>query len=245
MGEIIKITKQLFEGWVVILFLLLYTALGTLYGYKLTENILFSIILGLSTSFVIFYTTNVINKQIDNEQKELDNINKYVAIMVANLKTGSNVLESLKFTYDKVDKVLQEPIQKSIDSVLVDGELNLDEFEKFGFLALDIFHKNLLLMYAEGGNPAIIFKTTTEDINQELQYRDKLKRFKNYTAKEEYLSLGIVMAIPLILSFNDAIYKPLLDVPILPYVLTAFMYVSSVAIYYFINKCKKDVKVTL
>lgn len=245
MSELLKVTKQLFQGWVVLIFLLLYTAIGGVYLWFLTENVFVSVLIGIIGAFFLFYATNIIHKQMEMEQTELDGINKYVTIMVASLKTGSNVLQALRFTHDKVDEVIQKPIRRAIESIIEDGQIDLEDFQQFGFTALDVFHKNLEVIFYNGGDPNEIFRSTTEDINQELTYRDKLKRFKGYTAKEEYMSMGIILAIPLMLVSNDIIYDAFLALPIIPYVLSGILYLSAVLIYVFINKCKRDVRVTV
>lgn len=254
MSEIMKTTKQLFEGWIVLLLLLFYTVVGGGYMYLLTQNIFVSIIIGVIGSALLFYATNIINKEMEIEQKNLDTVNKYVSIMVASLKTGSNIPESFKFTYDKVDGEIQKCIGIALESIYsTDGGTNLSEdldldleaFEQFNFTALNVFHKNLLVLYNQGGDPNEMFRSTTEDINQELTYRDKLKRYKTYIAKEEYLSLVIILILPMMLVSNDIIYDAFLAIPIVPHIVSTFLYLSAVITYVYINRCKRDVKVTI
>lgn len=245
MGEVVKLARQMFKGWVILAYLLFYSIIVGVYMYILTRNVFVSILVGIICSPFLFYGTNMVNKEIHDEQTKFDNINKYVTMMVAYLKTNSPPLLALKAVHDKVDEVIQEPIRTAITSILEAKELDTSGFDKFGFTALNVFHRNLEVILYNGGNPDEIFKTTTEDINQELTYRDKLKRAKTMTSNEIYLTLAIVLAIPLILTTNDIVYNVILSMPFVPYSLSAGLVMIATAIYTLTSKAKKDVQITV
>lgn len=245
MSEVVQLARQMFKGWVILAYLLVYSIATGVYMYILTRNIFVSILVGILCSPFLFYATNMINKQIEDEQNKLDNINKYVTMMVSYMKTGNPPLKAFKEAHDKVDEVIQEPIRKAISSILESRPLDLEGFNEFGFTALDVFHRNVEVILYNGGNPDEIFKTTTEDINQELTYRDKLKRSKTLTSNEIYLALGIVLAIPLILTTNDIVYNVILTMPFIPYALSAGLVILATTIYTLTSKAKKDVKITV
>ena len=245
MKDLLKIAKSLFEGWVILTFISLYSILSGLYVFQISKSIILGIILGVIGGCILFYAINIIAKEMNNKQREMEALNKYVTIVVFNLKTGANVLDSLRFAYDKVDDVIKPDLRVAINSITDTGEIDLSAFERHNFTALDIFHNNLGIIYSEGGDPNEIFRSTTEDINDEISKRDRLYRNKKYIMQEEYMAIGIFASIPVVLSTVGVLYKDYLSIPIAPYALTIFAFGGIVFTILQMNRRKRDIEVTL
>lgn len=245
MKEVISGIRSLFAGWVILIFILIYTAVSSLYLYQLTKSIIFSLLVGLVGGVCMFYSFNVVNSQMAKKKESLDNINTYVSIVVTSLKSGQNVYDSLETASVKVSDEIKKDIYEAMRSISEDGDLRLDQFERHRFTALNVFHKNLGILYAEGGDPKEVFRTTTKDISLELGYRDELAKMKGYVVSQELTSLGIVMGIPLVLSFIKSLYDSYLAIPIVPQVLSGFIFLGAMGVLVLLTKKKKDVTVTI
>lgn len=213
MRDSYKVARDLFEGWTIVFYLFFYTAVSTGYFYILSKNAPVSIIVGIFSSFVLFYSFNVINGVIKREDDEMREINNYVTTMVFHLKSGKNVLHALEMTGNKTESSVKEDIDLAILSIKKTGTLNLDSFKRHNFKTLDIFHQIVKIYDEKGGDTNKLFKKATKDINYEIGKRDELNTSKSYIVKQEFMMAGLSMAIPGVLVFMTGnVYDQFLSV---------------------------------
>lgn len=241
----IETTKTLFTGWTVLFWFALYAFGGGFYLYLISLNLPLAIFIGLLFAFPFFYSINVLNEQRKKRLHELHSISKYVQTLVFYLKTGKNILHSFEATKMMVDELLHPDIQKTIDTLKYKGMLDITHFEKYNLKVLDLFHTNLMIKATKGGIATEIFKNTTKDINMELSKRDELDRQKQYVVTETYMMLGMVMAIPIILSVSaEIIYVPFTQSSAAaPFLVIYFTCIYLVV--YYMNKRRIDIEVTI
>src|SRR5699024_4593296 len=110
--------------------------------------------IGMAFFFQVFIYPN---RKLERYQFHLSELLKYVTNVVFYLRTGNNVLHSLKLTKETVDKEIQRDIQKTIDILEKDAKLDTEHFKKYKFPALDQFHQNLGIKYERGGDNTDLF----------------------------------------------------------------------------------------
>lgn len=247
MGGIIQATKQAFSVWSIILYLLVYGALGAGYFYIISQNAVLSAVVGVISSFLFFYMFNIINHTVEKKQQELRELNNYVTSVVFYLKSGKNVLQSLEGTREKAGKLIIKDIDSAIESIVVTGELDTESFKRHNFKSLDIFHKILKIKNVQGGDPNELFKKTTADINYEIGKRDELNTNKLYICREEYFVTLIIASIPLLLYFvtKDIMYGQFLSTGIVAMGTLLVFYFGLVINTLFQQRKRADINVTI
>lgn len=244
MKEAIIVTRALFSTWVVLLYVLFYTGVVTIYMNQLTRNLGLSVIIGFIGALMLFYAFNVVARQISDKKKQLDDINTYVAMVVTSLKSGKNVPDSMLIAREKVSEHLRGDIDVAINSMQESGDLDLSEFERHNFVALNVFHKNLTLYYMYGGDAKEIFRTTTKTISRELNHRDDLSRDKSATNQITLIAYLIVLGTPLTLSFVGELWKIFASVPIANYSLNSLVTLAVAFSCLRARRQQRDVSVT-
>ena len=241
---VVQTTQNMLSGWVLFAWVLLYAAVGGFYFYIISLNVSLSIFVGLVFSFPFVYAINVLGEQRKKRIHELHMISKYVQTLVFYLKSGKNVLYSFEATKEMADELLQDDIQRTIDTLKYHGILDVSHFEKYDLKVLDLFHTNLMIKATSGGESKEIFKHTTKDINMEISKRDELNRIKDYVCMETYMMLGMVMTIPVILSMSaEIVYVPFTENVYVQPVLVLYFFCVYLIVYY-MNKRRLDVDVT-
>lgn len=245
MKELIKVSKTLFSGWSVLFFLILYTGAAGGYFYIISKNLVGSLVVGVISSFFLFYAFNLLNSRVQTKAQEMAELNKYVTSVVFYLKTGKNVLHALQATLSTSGELIKEDIEQAINSIIDTGELDLSSFKRHKFPSLDIFHNNLNIKFEQGGEADTLFRNSTKDINYEITKRDELRRKKGYVAQQEYMMTGLSMLIPVILVIvTGDLYDQYLSVGVTVVVLAIYV-MSFVANLFFLQKKKSDISVTL
>lgn len=246
MKELYKFSRELFKGWVILMYMLMYTVATGGYFYLISKSVPASLIVGIISSFFMFYAFNIVNGRVIRKEKEMSDLNRYVTTIVFNLKTGKNVMHALQDTRDKSGDLILADIDSAIQSIVDTGDLNLDRFKRHQFKSLDIFHKILNIKYEQGGDTNDLFKNTTKDINFEIGKRDELNRNKGYVVSQEYFMMGIVLAIPLILVFvTGDLYLQYLDMGIVTTILLGVFYTSLLLNLVFLQKKRADINVNV
>lgn len=245
MKEGYKLARELFAGWAIVLYLLMYTAIATGYFYLVSKNATVSITVGIISSFFLFYMFNVINGRVAKKEQEMRDLNNYVTSVVFYLKAGKNVLHALEETREKAGESIKDDIDKAINSIKETGNLELESFERHNFKSLDIFHQILYIKYDKGGDTNDLFKKTTKDINFEIGKRDELNMNKKYVAQQEYMMTGLVLGIPAILVFlTGTLYDQFLAVGASVVVLAIYFGVLLSNLF-FLQKKRADINVNL
>lgn len=246
MAEFLNGIRAVFSGWTIFFYLVFYTLVGGGYFYIISSDAVWSIVVGVIGSFIFFYSFNVLQERMNKRNEQMNDINNYVTTLVFYLKTGKNVLDALEDTYEVAGDSIKDDIKLTIDTIIEDGEIKLDHFEKYSFTALDIFHNNLEIKFTQGGNSHDIFQNTTRDINFEISKRDQLKRNKEYVVKQEYASAGLVLAIPAIIALmTGTIYEQYLNTGIIALLPISIFHFAIVGTIYFLRKKQVDVEVSL
>lgn len=211
---------------------------------QLTHNLGLSVVIGFISSLMIFYSFNVVARQMSDKKKQLDDINTYVAMVVTSLKSGKNVPDAMMIAREKVSEHLRGDIDIAINSMQETGDLDLSEFERHNFVALNVFHKNLTLYYMYGGDAREIFRTTTKTISRELNHRDDLARDKSATNQITMIAYLIVLGVPITLSFVGELWKIFTSVPIANYTLNSVLMLAVSFSLLRARKQQRDVSVT-
>lgn len=226
MKELVKIAKSLFTGWFIFMWIALYSTLWGAYILYISKSPLYTLIMALIGGIVTFYSVNIINEIVDRRNKELNEVNKYVTYVVFYLKIGKNVYDSFYEARNNMpDTKIYDDISIAMDSLITEGTLEMQHFKKYNFQALDVFHSNLVIKHVQGGKSKEIFRTTTADMNTELNFRNQLYVNKKYILQQVWMMLVMTLAVPAIVTATSgAMYIKFLNVIVVAYpVLTVFL----------------------
>lgn len=244
--EIFKEIKHLFYGWEILLYILLLFFLHLCVFYFLMNNMLYAIVIGIIGTYFFFMVFIYPNRKLKRYQFHLSELLKYVTNIVFYLRTGNNVLYSLKYTKKTVDKEIQKDIQKTIDILEKEARLDTEHFKKYEFPALDQFHQNLLIKYERGGDNEDLFKNIQDNIMFELKKRDELYKKRKGWARHVYIVLGMVASMMLILRVNaPVLWDIFLEMPLISYTTITFTYFLILLNLYLLQKKTLDISVRL
>src|SRR5690625_7781247 len=121
------------------------------------------------------------------------------------MQSGYNVMQSLEASKEWLDEEVQQDIQRTLDYLRENAELNTEHFEKYRFPALDIFHQTLKIKYEVGGDTKELFSRVNQSINFEIVKRDELFRGKRYMKNRILLMIAVIIAMTIILLFTGCV----------------------------------------
>lgn len=172
------------------------------YMFIISMNSFVSIITGIISGIIGFYTLVFIPQKIKLRKENMYQLQRYSSNMTFYMQSGYNVLDALKNSRDLANKQIAEDIDLIIAGLERKAILYTDHFKKYHFEALNIFHDNLKVMYENGGNPKVLFDKANKAINFELVVSDKLYRKKSAKRKIVYVLMGMSSSLPLIVRFQ-------------------------------------------
>lgn len=244
--ELLKELRVLFFGWEILLYALLLFVTHAGVFYYLMKNVLFAIIIGVIGMAFFFQVFIYPNRKLERYQFHLSELLKYVTNVVFYLRTGNNVLHSLKLTKETVDKEIQRDIQKTIDILEKDAKLDTEHFKKYKFPALDQFHQNLGIKYERGGDNTDLFSDIQRGIIFELKKRDELYKRRKSWAKHVYMILGMVASTMLILRVNAPfLWDLFLEMWYISFPTVSITYLLILLNLYLLQKKNLDISVRL
>ena len=210
------------EGWkdmrffypalqIVVVSILLGAIVG-IYMYFLSKNHIMTFIFFIIASIIGFYSLVYIPKQIEYKQNNLRALQRYTTNMTFYLQAGYNILDALKACKEQSDGIIAEDIEMTIVGLERKAILYTDQFKKYHFDGLDVYHEILQIMYKHGGDPKALFEKPTKSINTELVYTDKLYKRKKAVRKQVYFMMGLSASMPLFVVFGTKnVYNVFLD----------------------------------
>src|SRR5690625_7058944 len=128
------------------------------------------------------------------------------------MKSSYNIMQYIEATKEGLDDEIQQDIQRTLDYLRENAELNTEHFEEYKFPALDIFHQTLKIKYEVGGDTKELFSRVNQSINFEIVKRDELFRGKRYMKNRILMMIAMILAMPLILLFmGSGVYEQFLE----------------------------------
>lgn len=221
--------------------------LNYLYFYITTENVFISILIGVVGLAFFFYHFSYKTRRLNNYQQQLSDLLKYVNNVKFFLGIGENVLHALMSTVPTItNKQVRKDIQKTIDRLKDDVELDTSHFEKYEFPSLNQFHQNLAICYEYGGNVKEMFDPIQKNIMLELQKRDELYKRRKGFALSFYTLIAIILAIPVLMRYMvDDLWGIFLDYTIPSIGILLFNYFACLFFLYKVQKHKMDISVRI
>lgn len=239
--KIIKPIFNLFSGIQVTLYILLIFALAVSYLYLITRNVEASVITGLITALFLFYYLVYVPKKLYREQYLMKELQKYATNVNFYLKSGYNVMKALESSKRNLDPEIQRDIDKTLEGLRKNAELQTDHFKKYNFYSINVFHQILRIKYEKGGKSSNLFNQIYKSINFEIVKRDELYRRKNVARKQIMVMMGMVLAIPLILVlFAKEVYMTFLSFGFFSVAITISIYLLILVSLYFLQKASTD-----
>lgn len=214
--------------------------------YLISKDILSSAFIGFVGMVFFFFTRSISNRRLKVYQENLDNLMKYVNNMIFFLGTGENVFYSLEATKSTVNKEIKADIDKTIELLEKDAELNTDHFERHDFSTLNQFHHNLKVKDDQGGNTEELFGTIQDSMITELKKRDELYKKRRNFAWNVYIMLGMILLMAFILRFMVSnLWDIFLSYTVMSTIVLFVTYTFALLNLYFLQKKAEDVSVKL
>src|SRR5690625_6961796 len=113
------------------------------YLFLITQNLILSVILSLLVSVVGFFYVVFLPKKLEREQHLFRELHKYATTMTFYMQSGDNVMQSLEASKEGLDDEVQQDIQRTLDYLRENAELNTAHYEEYKIPAIDIFHQTL------------------------------------------------------------------------------------------------------
>ncbi|MEK4951874.1 hypothetical protein NST12_16405 [Bacillus sp. FSL W8-1127] len=239
-----KEAKTLFNGTGMTVILLLLFFLNFGYFYLTAKDLFLSVVVGIIGAIVLFFSLVVRNQKTKVYQHQLSELLKYASNMVFLLQSDKNVLYSLQESKNTVDPIIQKDIQKTIDILEKEARLDTSHFKKYNFPALDQFHQILQIKYEHGGSAKRMFSEVIKSMNFELTKRDEHYRKNRGMAAQIYTNVGLVGAIPLMMTFIVAhLYDQFLEVRTASSIILLIFYFSFLWNIHTVQKKVNDINI--
>lgn len=239
-----KEARTLFNGTGMTAILLLLFFLNFGYFYLTAKNLFLSVVVGIIGAIVLFFSLVVRNQKTKVYQHQLSELLKYASNMVFLLQADKNILYSLRESKNTVDPVIQKDIQKTIDILEKEARLDTNHFKRYNFPALDQFHQILQIKYEHGGSAKRMFSEVVRSMNFEITKRDELYRKKRGMAAQIYTNVGLVGAIPLMMTFIVAhLYDQFLEVRTASSIILLIFYFSFLWNIHTVQKKVNDINI--
>lgn len=175
------------------------TGVSSIYLYLTTDTVLTSILIGLIGGVLFSFYYSFLENKLEAEQKDLATIESYCLDVSFHMQTGKTVGQTLKNISENYTGKVGADIKHTYTMLKNTGELDFTHFNKYEFTALDIFHRNMLIYYQDGGDAKRLFKRPLKNMSTELVKRDELYRKNRFQRRQENVALTIALAIPLIM----------------------------------------------
>jgi hypothetical protein len=216
---------QLISGWALIFNFLLIAVISGGYFYLISKNLIVSVLVGIVAAIpgvlIIVYGNLKMSRFMENIRE----LSTYSSQMTFNLSLGKNVSESLIATKQFVNKTIAREIDKTLKTLNEKGILDFDHFKRYNFTPLNIFNDKLVIKYERGGDTSTMFERSNEDIANAISEYDRLVRGKKSKAFQIYVVVGVIYAMPLILSrVVDGIYPQFLNYGLAHVILVLFFF---------------------
>lgn len=244
MKAITRSVLGLFSGLQVLVYMFLIFVASVVYLYLVTKNIPVSILLGVIAMVFGFYHSVYLPKKLEREQYLLKELQKYATTMTFYMQSGYNVLQSLDFSREKLDKEIRKDIEKTMVKLQDQAILDTSHFKKYNFAYLNIFHQILKIKYDVGGDSKELFKRANESINFEIVKRDELFRRKKYMKSRVLMMMGIVASMPLIyVFFAKDLYEQFLSMGMIAVGINAVMFIALLISLFFLQRSATDISI--
>lgn len=245
MKEFFKNIKKIYKPIELAIIVPTLFLLNYYYFYVTSNNIIWSIIIGLVGLTFFMYHYSYKTRKLENYQQQLNDLLKYVTNMKFFLEIGENALHALTHTASTVtNKEVRKDIEKTIEILEKDASLHTEHFEKYNFPAIDQFHQNLAICYTYGGNVKEIFDPIQKNMMLELEKRDELyKKRKNFAISFNFL-VFLIMLIPVLIRFMVSdLWEIFLSYSFMSIATLLFNYFGILFFLYQIQKHKLDISV--
>ncbi|MDR5021418.1 hypothetical protein FOL75_04955 [Bacillus thuringiensis] len=241
-----KEARLLFSGWSIAGWLAFLFVMHVGYVYSILQNISISLVAGAFGATLWFFSFTVSDRKVKVYQFQLNELLKYATNMSFFMQSGKNPYYSLIETKKTLDRSIQKDIDKTLEKLDKEAQLDTTSFEKYDFPALNQFHQILNIKYEKGGQAREMFGRIIKMMNFEVSKRDDLYRKKRGRAKTVYLILGIVAAMPLIVNFlTNNLYKQFLSMQLPSNILLITFYTVILFTLKFAQKKKNDISIRL
>jgi Flp pilus assembly protein TadB len=241
--KLITVTRELFSIAEITIFFILLIIFNFFYQYFLSKNVTSAILLGIFGGIVLFFSIILKNRKTLNFQMQLNQLNKYASCVVFKLKTSQNVIYSVKGVIELLDGQIKKDVLLLIDHLEKYQEIRSDQFLKYNFPAINVFHQILEIQYYYGGRANELFNQILKDIAFELKKRDELYRKKALISMQIYLMTAIVASIPILLKIlASEIYKSFISMVSSQIIIMIFHLLLIIHIH-FLQKTKSDITI--
>lgn len=171
--------------------------LGAGYLYLTTATIIPAIIMGVIAGIMSAYYYSFLPGKLNVVQRDLAQLESYCLDISFHMQTGKTVAQTLKKVSESYNGRVGVDIKHTYEVLRNTGKLDFSHFDKYEFTALDIFHRNMLIAYQDGGDAKRLFKRPLKNMSTELVKRDELYRKNKFQRLQEYVALIIAALIPL------------------------------------------------
>lgn len=172
-------------------------AVGAGYLYLTTATVLPSIIIGVIAGVLSSYYYSFLPGKLNAVQRDLGQLESYCLDISFHMQTGKTVAQTLQKVSESYTGPVGVDIKHTYEVLRNTGKLDFSHFDKYEFTALDIFHRNMLIAYQDGGDAKRLFKRPLKNMSTELVKRDELYRRNKFQRLQEYMALIIAALIPL------------------------------------------------
>lgn len=200
-NRIIKVIKGMFTLTEIAFSFLFYFVINFAYQYLISESVALALMMAVFGGAICFYSITVLNRKVNKYQSQLLELNKYASSTVFKLKSGMNIADAIYSVKDTVGDPIREDVEITLDYLNENQDISTENFKKYHFYAIDIFHQILTISYFFGGDAGELFNRPLKDMAFEIKHRDKLQRNKDYIAMQIYMMMLMVLSIPMILRF--------------------------------------------
>lgn len=193
--------KEYFTLVQFLIYFVLYFGANFLYIFIISDNTSFSILVATVAAIVCFMAFTYEPYKLFRYQFLLNELGKYTRNVSFYLKTsGTNPVIALRNTMDVLDPEVQKDVGKLIKSIEDTATLETEQFKKYKFSPLDIFHQILEIKYHHGTDKKA-FDRVNHRISNELINRDETFRKKKYVRSQVLSIMGLALAIPVMVKY--------------------------------------------
>ncbi|KLA07038.1 hypothetical protein B4086_5514 [Bacillus cereus] len=224
--------------------MLVVMCISALYLYFTTGTILASIIMGFIGGTLYSFYYSFLERKLITQQKELATLESYCLDVSFHMQTDKTVGQTLKKVSESYTGKVGADIKHTYTVLKNTGELDFSHFSKYEFTALDIFHRNMLIKYQDGGDSKRLFKRPLKNMSTELVKRDELQRKNSIQRRQENTALVIALAIPLLMRLMVAdLYADFTSMPMFAVGAMALCYFGCLAISFMVQRRALDISV--
>ncbi|PGT89977.1 hypothetical protein [Bacillus thuringiensis] len=217
---------------------------SALYLYMTTDTVLASIIISLIGGVLFSFYYSFLEKKLEAKQKDLATLESYCLDISFHMQTGKTVGQTLKKVAESYTGKVGADIKHTYAMLKNTGELDFTHFDKYEFTALNIFHRNMLIAYQDGGDAKRLFKRPLKNMSTELVKRDELYRKNRFQRRQENVALTIALLIPLIMRLMVGdLYADFTSMPMVALATIGLCYFGCMIISFMVQRRALDISV--